>query len=77
MPEHFTKGTVAASFWCKKCAKPTMHRVDTGRRGPCLVCLANLENAVGAAPKPPAPPEAPTLFGELHRKFPRGRWRRL
>jgi len=39
MPEHFTKNTIEASFWCSKCGKATMHRVDDGRRGPCLFCM--------------------------------------
>jgi len=43
MPEHFTKTTVGASFWCNKCAKATFHRVDNGRRGPCHVCMAKLD----------------------------------
>jgi ribosomal protein L37AE/L43A len=50
MPEHYTKNTVSATYWCPKCAKPTLHRVDSGRRGPCLVCL---EKPLAAqAPKP-------------------------
>lgn len=47
--EHYTKNTLAVSAWCPKCRKETMHRVDAGRRGPCLECIKNLEN------KPPAP----------------------
>jgi hypothetical protein len=39
MPEHYTKNTVSATYWCAKCGKPTLHRVDGGRRGPCLPCL--------------------------------------
>lgn len=39
MPEHFNKQTVEASVWCAKCSKPTPHRIDDGRRGPCLVCM--------------------------------------
>jgi hypothetical protein len=39
MPEHFTKNTVEATVWCKRCGKVTPHRIDDGRRGPCLVCL--------------------------------------
>jgi hypothetical protein len=45
MPEHFTKRTIEASYWCLKCGGPTMHRVDTGRRGPCLACLAKLSSS--------------------------------
>lgn len=36
MPHHFTKGTVSAVFWCDVCYRDTEHRVDDGRRGPCL-----------------------------------------
>lgn len=43
MPEHFTKSTVEAKFWCNKCARETIHRVHDGRRGACLVCLELLE----------------------------------
>jgi hypothetical protein len=43
MPEHFTRNTVEASFWCAKCGGPTPHRVDSGRRGPCLLCLEALD----------------------------------
>ena len=39
MPHHFTKNTVEASFYCAPCGKDTPHRVDSGRRGPCLTCL--------------------------------------
>lgn len=43
MPEHYTKSTVSATFLCRKCGKPTPHRIDDGRRGACLVCLAKLD----------------------------------
>ncbi len=36
MPEHYTKNTIEATCWCKKCGKATQHRIDDGRRGPCL-----------------------------------------
>lgn len=39
MPHHFTKNTISASFWCNKCGKETEHRVDNGRRGPCIPCM--------------------------------------
>jgi hypothetical protein len=53
MPEHFTKSTVEATVWCAPCGKPTPHRIDDGRRGPCLVCLEK-RGEVKAAPAPPA-----------------------
>lgn len=43
MKEHYTKSTVAAQAFCKRCNRQTMHRVDSGRKGPCLVCMKLLE----------------------------------
>jgi hypothetical protein len=43
MPEHYTKSTVAAQAFCPRCMRVTMHRVDFGRKGPCLVCIEKLE----------------------------------
>lgn len=45
MPEHFTKLTVEARLWCKRCFRATMHRVDQGRRGPCLECVARADHS--------------------------------
>lgn len=39
MPEHYTKGTLETTAYCGRCGKFTQHRVDAGRRGPCLECL--------------------------------------
>jgi hypothetical protein len=50
MPEHFTRNTVMASFWCAKCHKATMHRVDGVKRGPCLDCMEKLDAAHAAQP---------------------------
>jgi hypothetical protein len=36
MPEHYTKNTLECTAWCNKCQRNTQHRVDGGRRGPCL-----------------------------------------
>lgn len=44
MPEHFTRSTVSAAFWCGKCQKSTQHRIDDRRKGPCLECMARLES---------------------------------
>jgi hypothetical protein len=38
MPEHYTKNTLECTAWCPKCQDSTQHRVDGGRRGPCLRC---------------------------------------
>jgi hypothetical protein len=36
MPEHYTKTTVECTAWCSKCQRNTQHRVNGGRRGPCV-----------------------------------------
>jgi len=36
MPEHYTKNTEECTAWCNKCHRNTQHRVDGGRRVPCL-----------------------------------------
>jgi hypothetical protein len=61
MPEHFTRNTVSATFWCSKCGKATMHRVDDRRRGPCFVCMERAP-ALPVTPQP-APAEQVSLFG--------------
>jgi ribosomal protein L44E len=43
MPEHYPKNTIEATGWCNKCNALTQHRVDGGRRGPCLTCMAKRE----------------------------------
>ena len=43
MPEHFTRNTVSVEFFCAKCQKRTQHRIDDGRKGPCLECIERLE----------------------------------
>jgi ribosomal protein L44E len=43
--QHFTRNTIEVEQWCRKCKKPTMHRVDGVKLGPCLVCLRRLELA--------------------------------
>jgi ribosomal protein L37AE/L43A len=53
MPEHFTKNTISATYWCAKCNKATLHHVDSGRRGPCYTCMEKLESAA-TQPQPPA-----------------------
>jgi ribosomal protein L44E len=44
MHEHYPKATIEVSVWCNRCGKFTMHRVDDGRRGPCLDCMAEQEH---------------------------------
>jgi hypothetical protein len=36
MSEHHTKNTLEVTAFCNRCNKPTQHRVDAGRRGPCM-----------------------------------------
>lgn len=36
VPEHYTRGTLECTAFCKKCGRNTQHRVDGGRRGPCI-----------------------------------------
>lgn len=36
MSEHFTRNTLEATAWCRKCQRTTLHRIDDGRTGPCL-----------------------------------------
>ena len=36
MPEHYTKNTLETTAWGAKCQRFMQHRVDGGRRGPCL-----------------------------------------
>ena len=43
MTEHYTKQTVSASAFCRKCNRSTEHRVDAGRLGPCMRCVENLQ----------------------------------
>lgn len=36
MSEHYTKNTLEVTAYCKRCGKNTQHRVDGGRKGPCM-----------------------------------------
>lgn len=60
MMQHFTRNTIEVEQWCRKCKKPTMHRVDEVKLGPCLVCLKKLEIAVADRRREP---EQTELFG--------------
>jgi len=54
--EHYTKNTVFATAFCKKCSGFTRHRIGDGRLGPCLPCIEKLEaqhqRSVSAAAAP-------------------------
>lgn len=58
MPEHFTKNTVSAEFFCNKCCRFTQHRIDGNRKGPCLRCIELLEKRHAAQREPPAKQES-------------------
>lgn len=51
--QHFTRNTVEASEWCKRCHKFTMHRIDGVKLGPCLQCLNQLQREPGRAKRAP------------------------
>ena len=36
MTEHYTRNTEEATAWCARCQRMTQHRVDGGRKGPCI-----------------------------------------
>lgn len=38
-----SRSTISAAFYCKKCRKQTQHRIDGGRKGPCLECAAKTD----------------------------------
>ena len=62
--QHYTRNTVEASAWCKKCGKATPHRVDGVKLGACIPCLDKL-NADADARKAGAPaPEQMTMWRE-------------
>jgi len=46
LSEHFTRGTLECTAYCNKCEDFTQHRVDGGRRGPCLKCIERLEQRI-------------------------------
>jgi hypothetical protein len=66
MPEHYTRNTLTATAWCLKCRRNTEHRVDGGRRGPCLDPNhpVPLTRAVIPPLDLPEPPEQADLFGK-------------
>lgn len=64
MAEHFTRNTLTATAWCLRCNRNTDHRIDGGRRGPCLDPAHPTPPACGKREKPA---EQPTLFDERER----------
>jgi hypothetical protein len=63
MTQHFTRNTVSAPFYCGKCGKQTQHRIDSGRKGPCLDCMARYD----ATPKAVKEPEPQQSLFEVSR----------
>ena len=65
MAEHYTKNTLTATAWCTKCNRATEHRIDDGRRGPCLD-KDHPDSGIPRAVIPkldlPDPPEQKDLF---------------
>jgi formylmethanofuran dehydrogenase subunit E len=58
MKHFFTKSTVEASIYCKKCGKDIMWAVNRGRPSYCTACYNK-----GAPPKEKAP--EPAQSGDL------------
>lgn len=67
MAEHYTKNTLECTAWCKRCQRMTQHRVEGGRRGPCIDPRHSVQELTQAqlARKQKAEREAqqPSLFG--------------
>jgi hypothetical protein len=59
MTEHYTRNTTDCLAWCEHCRRLTQHRVDGGRRGPCL------EHETPVRAKIPPLEKQKTLFGDL------------
>ena len=62
MSQHYTRSTVSAAFYCKKCGKETQHRIDDRRRGPCMECMARTD-ALATKPKKTPHAHQEDLFG--------------
>ena len=62
MTQHYTRNTISAAFWCGKCSRHTQHRVDGGRKGPCLECIAKLEAEHAKTAKPVLEEKQQELF---------------
>jgi hypothetical protein len=66
MSEHYTRNTETATAWCARCNRNTEHRIDDGRRGPCLDPNHPVPLVRAVIPKLDLPkePEQGDLFGE-------------
>ena len=77
MPEHWTRNTLEVTAYCNKCADFTQHRVDGGRRGPCIACIDRLilksqvqriRKGLEQEQREEHDRQNPTLFESLERK---------
>jgi len=69
MSEHYTKNTQQAEEWCRKCGRLRPHRIDAGRRGPCLVCLEKLSSQPAKEPEPERRKSRAELLKEKRRLY--------
>jgi hypothetical protein len=53
MRHFFTKSTVEATIWCKRCGRETLWKVAGGRPMCCETCMSSGDFAWKQAPKPP------------------------
>lgn len=51
MSEHYTRNTLECTAWCNRCNRFTQHRVDHGRKGPCLEHETAVKTSKGKRPK--------------------------
>ena len=69
MTIHYTKNTLEVTAWCAKCQRDTQHRVDGGRRGPCIDPghpVQELSKAqIAAREKREREKRNPSLFGDV------------
>lgn len=68
MPEHYTKSTVEASIFCRKCGKNTPWVISGGRRQYCKLCQEKREAESEERKKTPAPAQQTTCFSSTKGK---------
>ena len=66
MAEHYTKSTVQASAFCRKCGKFTSHDVHSGRLQACRDCIQRQVKLLGEITPPPPDTQGVFLFPEEH-----------
>jgi ribosomal protein L44E len=60
--QHYTRNTMQATEYCKKCQKYTLHNVADCRKGSCTECMARLEIEYEKRKLEPKPAEQTDLF---------------